>query len=255
MTAPTGLHHHHYADELLEDYLLDTLSAEETAWIRTHLETCPRCQAEVEPLLGAVQALPFSAPEPDISISDDLWDRIERSISTSPAETGSSGTAGPDSSLSNVRFLPPAQNAFQAWLMVAALMLVSLVSGVVLAGVLPQIGNDKPASQEIAVQFTGTDVTATGVLHYLPDQQVFVLKVDGLTPPPEGFVHQAWLIGDDGPVPAGLMDTERGEVAAVAVIDQYQTFAITTEPGPLGNEAPTTEPILVAPLNKTGNAS
>jgi hypothetical protein len=51
------------------------------------------------------------------------------------------------------------------------------------------------------------------------------------------------------------MDTERGEVAAVAAIDQYQTFAITTEPGPLGNEAPTTEPILVAPLAKTDNAS
>jgi hypothetical protein len=138
---------------------------------------------------------------------------------------------------------------------VAALMLVSLVSGVVLAQALPQLGNDEPASQEIALQFTGTDVTATGVLRYLPDQHVFVLQVDGLTPPPEGFVHQAWLIGEAGPVPAGLMDTERGEVAAVGVIDQYQTFAITTEPGPLGNEAPTTDPILVASLNPADRAS
>lgn len=255
MTSPTGLHHHHYADELLEDYLLGTLSAEETAWMRAHLETCPRCQTEVELLLGAVQALPFGAPEPGVSISDDLWDRIEHSLSISPGETGSSGTAGPDSSPSKIRSLPLARNGPQSWLMVAALMLVSLVSGVVLAQAVPPAEKGTPEDQQIAVQFTGADVTATGVLHYLADQQVFVLQVDGLTPPPEGFVHQAWLIGEEGPVPAGLMDTERGEVAAVAAIDQYQTFAITTEPVPLGNEAPTTDPILVAPLNKTDNTS
>lgn len=255
MTSPTGLHPDHYADELLEDYLLGTLSGEATAWMHTHLETCPRCQAEVEPLLGAVQALPFSAPEPQVPVSDDLWDRIERSISTSPGGTGSAGPTAPASPPSNLRSFPVNQWAPRAWLMVAALMLLSLVSGAVLARALPQLGNDEPASQEFAIQFTGEDVTATGVLRYLPEQQVFVLQVDGLTPPPEGFVHQAWLIGDEGPVPAGLMDTERGEVAAVAAIDQYQTFAITTEPGPLGNEAPTTEPILVAPLAKTDNAS
>lgn len=254
MTSPTGLHHHHYADELLEDYILGTLSAEETAWMRAHVETCSRCQAELESLSGAVHALPFSAPEPDVPISEDLWDRIERSISTSPGATGYPGAAAPEAGPSNIRSLPQARNRPRVWLMVAALMLVSLVSGVVLARALPQIGEEEPASQEIAVQFTGEDVTATGVLRYLPDQHVFVLQVDGLTPPPEGFVHQAWLIGDEGPVPAGLMDTERGEVATVGVIDQYQTFAITTEPGPLGNDAPTTDPVLIVPLETTENA-
>lgn len=249
MTSPTGLHHHPYADELLEDYLLGTLSAEETAWMQAHVESCPRCQAEVEASLGAVQALPFSAPEPDVPISDDLWVRIERSISTSPGGTGSSGMAGSDAAPSNVRFLPLARATAGLWLTVAALMLVSIVSGVVLAAVLPQIGTDDEGAQRIAAEFTDPSVDASGELLYLPEEHVFVLDLSGMPELPEGQVYQAWFIEGDVPTSAGVMNAGTDVFATAGDRDNLQMFCITVEPGPLGSEAPTTDPILVAPLD------
>lgn len=267
MTSQHNPRRRHYAEELLEDYALGTLSAEDMAWMREHIESCPSCQQELAPLLAAVQALPFALPDPRVPMSDDLWDRIEQSISHSgtgaAAPTPAAPTpaaaaapvqqdAPPDRTPANVRSLPPPPTRMmpRQWLTIAALMVLSLIGGTLLGQALPQFNTDDGVEgQQIAVEFTDPSITATGVLRYLPDQQVFVLEVDGLAPPPEGFVHQAWLIDEAGPIPAGVMDPERGEVASVGTPGQYQAFAITLEPGPLGNEAPTTEPILVASLD------
>ena len=72
--------------------------------------------------------------------------------------------------------------------------------------------------------------------------------------PPQGHVYQAWLIDAAGPVPVGVMNPDQGEFASAADRSQFQTFAITVEPGPLGNDAPTTDPILVAHLDDTGGS-
>jgi anti-sigma factor RsiW len=255
MTSPTGLHHHHYADELLEDYILGTLSAEETAWMRAHVETCSRCQAELESLRGTVHALPFSAPEPDVPISDDLWDRIERSISTSPGATGYPGTAAPEAGPSNIRSLPQARNTPRLWLMVAALMLVSLVSGVVLARALPQMGEDDAGVQRIAAEFTDPSVDASGELLYLPEEHVFVLDVTGMPELPEGYVYQAWLTDGDVPTSVGLLNAGTEVFATAGDRDNLQMFCVTVEPGPLGNEAPTTDPVLIVPLETAENTT
>ena len=79
MTAPINTHHNH-ADDLLDGYLMDTLSPEDAAWMEEHVRECPQCAEEIAPLMAAVQALPFSAPEPDVPMSADLWDRIERYV-------------------------------------------------------------------------------------------------------------------------------------------------------------------------------
>lgn len=248
MTAQHDLRHHHTA-ELLEDYALGTLSADIAAWAKEHLDACPACQQALASLVGALQCLPFALPEPRVPpMSDDLWDRIEQSISR--PESGSPvREATPVPPPANIRSLQPRRMRSPQWLGIAALMVLSLIGGTLLGQVLPRFGEEQVESQQIAIQFTDPSITATGELRYLPDQQVFVLEVDGLTPPPEGFVHQAWLIDDAGPIPAGLMDTDRGEVATVGTPDRYQAFAITLEPGPLGNEAPTSDPILVASLD------
>jgi hypothetical protein len=135
--------------------------------------------------------------------------------------------------------------------MVAALMVLSLVTGAVIGQVLPRIGDDGPESQQIEIQFTDPNITATGALRYLPEEQVFVLEVTGMPEPPAGFVYQAWLIDGNAPIPVGVMNTESGELASAGNRDQFQTFAITVEAGPLGSAAPTSEPILVAALHET----
>lgn len=251
-------HYHYYAEELLEDYALGTLSAENTEWVRQHLESCTSCQHTLAPMMAVTQALAFATPDPDVPMSDDLWGRIEHAISQPGTRA-----AAPDTSPSNIHPLPlplplsppPPRIRPRQWLTVAALMVLSLIGGTLLGQVLPQFSNeDEITGQQIAIEFTDPNIAASGVLRYLPDQQVFVLEVDGLAPPPEGFVHQAWLIDEAGPIPAGLMDPERGEVASVGDRDGFQTFAITIEPGPLGNAAPTTEPILVAQLHEANGS-
>jgi anti-sigma-K factor RskA len=255
VSTPSASHHNHHADELLEDYLLGTLPAEDAAWMQAHVETCPQCQAEIAPLLAAVQALPYAAPPPEVPASEDLWDRIERTISNSPTASEPSAAASTipvtERPASNVRTLSPARTMPNRWLAIAALMILSLMTGAVIGQLLPQVGDDEPEAQQIEIQFTDPGITATGSLQYLPEEQVFVLELTGMPAPPEGYVYQAWLIDGNAPIPVGVMNTESGEFASAGDRDQFQTFAITVEQGPLGNPAPTSEPVLVAALHET----
>lgn len=257
MTAPTGTHHdHNRAEDLLEDYLLGNLTAEDAAWMEAHVRQCPQCQEEIAPLLSAVQALPFGAPQPAVAMSNDLWDRIERSLATPgkpapepdfiPLPTGIPAPTG-----------APGLRRWTAreWVAIAAVALISLLGGTLLGQALPQfLGEDAAGEQTIAIEFTDPDITASGELRYLPDEQVFVLEVTGLPELPEGYVYQAWLIDGSGPVPVGVMGAGTEEMAATGSREAYQTFAITVEQGPLGNPAPTSDPIMVASLQDPDTA-
>jgi anti-sigma-K factor RskA len=252
MTASTDTHHNHnHADDLLDGYLLGTLSPADAAWMENHVRECPQCREEIAPLMAAVQALPFSAPEPDVPMSADLWDRIERSVSTPAPSTASLPTpAAPPTPITSA---PSRRWGAREWLSIAAVALISLLGGTALGQALPQIlGDDGEQDQQvIAIQFTDPGITASGELRYLPDEQVFVLELTGMPELPEGQVYQAWLIDDSAPVPVGVMDPASGEIATAGDRDAYQTFAITVEQGPLGNPAPTSDPIMVAALQDT----
>ena len=247
MTAPMNTHHNH-ADDLLDAYLLDTLSPEDAAWMAAHVRECPRCQEEIAPLMAALQALPFSAPEPDVLMSADLWARIEQSVSNPAATPLPAPTP-----ITAAATSPSRRWGAREWLAIAAVALVSLLGGTALGQALPQlVGEDEEQDQQvIAIQFTDPGITASGELRYLPDEQVFVLEVTGMPELPEGQVYQAWLIDDSAPVPVGVMDPATGEIATSGDRDAYQTFAITVEQGPLGNPAPTSDPIMVASLQDT----
>ena len=246
MTISTDLHHDHArADELLEAYLLGTLPAADAAWMQVHIARCARCQAELGELLPAAQALPLAAPEPPVTLSDTVWYRIEQAIL---ADNAAGQTRAP--APVPLRREEPARGlSGRQWLLVAALMLLSLIGGTVLGQVLPRIG-EEDEGREIAIQITDPSISATGELRYLPDEQVFILNVKGMPEPPPGHVYQAWLISDGTPVPAGVMNPALGEFASAGSPDAFQTFAVTIEPGPLGNDAPTTEPVLVAQLDE-----
>lgn len=263
MTAPTNTHQnnhhntdHERADAMLDGYLMGTLSPEDAAWMEAHVRECPRCQEEIAPLMAAVQALPFGVPEPDVPMPGDLWDRIERSVL---APASSPMREEPDFIPLSSQPLPRQADAdtrrwtAREWLAIAAVALVSLLGGTLLGQALPQFfgGDDAEQGQVIAVQFTDPEVTASGQLRYLPDEQVFVLEITGLPELPEGQVYQAWLIDGSAPVPVGVVDSATGELASAGNRDAYQTFALTVEQGPLGNPAPTSDPIMVASLQDT----
>jgi anti-sigma-K factor RskA len=78
---------------------------------------------------------------------------------------------------------------------------------------------------------------------YLRDQQKAVVSIEGLPDLQPGQVYQIWLIQDGGaPKPETVFLTST--TAVQANFEQFQTLAITVEPGPRGSLAPTS-PVLV----------
>ena len=254
MTSHQNLRRHHYAEDMLEDYALGTLYAEEAAWMEEHLASCTACQHALVPVMAAVQSLSFAPPDPPVPMSDDLWDRIERSLAQADTFTPRQD-AGAEPPQSNIRPFHPRKLMTHQWMTIAALMVVSLLGGTLLGQVLPRFGDEAIEGQQIAIEFTDPDITATGQLRYLPDAQVFVLEVSGMPELPEGYVYQAWLIDEEASVPAGVMRAETGEIAAVGDPVQFEMFCITVEEGPLGNPAPTSDPILIASLEPNNDES
>jgi anti-sigma-K factor RskA len=106
-----------------------------------------------------------------------------------------------------------------------------------------------PVVETIALVPAGVAPDARGEVTYLPQDDLFILDVRDLPPLEPDQVYEVWLIGEDGaPAPAGVFDQPTDQHAIVADRDQYETLAITAEPGPLGTEAPTGEIVATASL-------
>ncbi len=105
-----------------------------------------------------------------------------------------------------------------------------------------------PTPEVIALATTDAAPGASGEVLYTPQDQLLMLNVSDLPPLPEGHVYEVWLIGEGAPVPAGTFNQSTARHAIVAEPGAFQTLAITIEPGPLGTEAPTSDPIATASL-------
>jgi hypothetical protein len=105
-----------------------------------------------------------------------------------------------------------------------------------------------PIAETIALAPTDAAPDASGEVTYLPQDKLLMLDVRDLPPLEPDQVYEVWLIGAEGPVPAGTFDQPTDQHAVVADRDLYDTLAITAEPGPLGTEAPTGEIVATAPL-------
>jgi len=106
-----------------------------------------------------------------------------------------------------------------------------------------------PVTETIALAPTDAAPEARGEVTYLPDDRLLLLDVRDLPPLEPDQVYEVWLIGEDGvPAPAGVFDQPTDQHAVVADRSQYETLAITAEPGPLGTEAPTGEILATASL-------
>ncbi|HYJ12362.1 MAG TPA: anti-sigma factor [Thermomicrobiales bacterium] len=282
MNVMPDIRSHDHADMLLDDYVMGTLPANQLDWLEEHIPTCAICQVEIPLLMEAAFALPFAADEPPVAMSDDLWDRIEQSIRndlredspaprTLKAPNRESATFDPTSTwperANHQPFVPldlersdtggtgkqsskvTSMSAYK-WFALAAAAVLILGLGAVLAKNLWWPDDSATPPQTIAMvdadgEPIGSDVAT---LEYLPDEGKLVLEMDEMPVAPDGQIYQAWLIAGDVPVPIGTVDPVAGEFQHDVDVDEYDAFAITVEPGPSGSESPTSDPIVVAPL-------
>lgn len=235
---------HDYYQELLGAYALGALPADERATLDEHLASCPACRQELRSLLAAARTLALSVDERAPSPS--LRERI-RSAALEERERAAP-IAG--------RELPPRASRIAMlrerrqlipWLAAAVFLLFSVAMLVWNLQLRQEI-------ESIALQPAAAP-QAHGQVVYLRDWNIMLITVEDLPPLQPGQVYQVWLIEGDRPLSAGVFDQPDGRFAVAADITDYSAIAITIEQGPLGNPAPTSEPIVIAELPRQTGAS
>jgi anti-sigma-K factor RskA len=242
---------------LLGAYALGAVDAREAAQMRAFLEHDREAEAELAELLAAVSVLPELA-EP-IAPPAGLRDRIAAAaLADLPARPLSIAQLAPPAPeplrpksaepANVVRPEPAFWKRASVWATAAAaLLIVSL--GLLYWNM--QLRNEistTPQVETLALATTDMAPDAHGDVKYMPQEGVLKLDVRNLPPLPEGYVYEVWLIGDGGPVPAGVFADASAQHAIAADRSQFNTLAITMEPGPMGTEAPTSEVYATASL-------
>ncbi|MDF2760542.1 MAG: hypothetical protein K0S99_3177 [Thermomicrobiales bacterium] len=243
--------------DLLGAFALGAVDAEEAATVRAHLATCEECQAEIAELWLAVDSLPdmIEPMEPPPA----LRDRIATAIAAEAASPLPAPSASPaPEPMPAIAPAPPATEPIRKpasfwsratpWAAAAAILLL-LSAGLLVWNLrLREQIATAPVAETIALAPTDVAPEARGEVTYLPQDDLFMLEVRDLPPLEPDQVYEVWLIGADGPEPAGIFDQPTDQHAIVADRDRYETLAITAEPGPLGTEAPTGEIVATASL-------
>lgn len=237
--------------DLLGAYALGAVDASEAAAVREHLATCAECQAEMAELWAAVDTLP-ALVEP-MEPPPALRGRIAAAIAQEMAPSAPPPVAPvPPAAIPRApEPIRPARwwTSLSPWAAAAAILLL-LSAGLLVWNLrLREQLATTPVPETIALAPTDEAPDASGEVTYLPQSQIFFLDVRDLPPLAADQVYEVWLIGGDGvPAPAGVFDQPTDQHAIVADRDQFDTLAITAEPGPLGTEAPTGEIVATAPL-------
>jgi anti-sigma-K factor RskA len=245
--------------DLLGAFALGAVDADEAAAVREHLATCAECQVEIAGLWAAVDSLPGLVEPMDPPPA--LRDRIAAAIMAEPASAPATPGSAPAAPMSIPAIAPvettsgtirkPASFWSRATPWAAAAAILLLLSAGLLVWNLrlqEQVRQAVPVAETIALAPTDIAPEASGEVTYHADQDLFIVDVRDLPALESGQVYEVWLIGDDGPEPAGVFDRPTDQHAIVADRGQYETLAITVEPGPMGTEAPTGEVVASAPL-------
>jgi anti-sigma-K factor RskA len=252
---------HAAARDLLGAFALGAVDAEEVATVRRHLTTCAECQAEIAGLWTMVDGLRESVEplDPPPALRDRIAAAVMAEAASSPPGHAAASAPAKLTSMPTmapvVRVSEPIRKPASFWSRAtpwaaAAAILLLLSAGLLVWNLqLREQVVDAPATEMIALAPTDAAPDASGTVTYLADDDLFLVDVRNLPPLEPNQVYEVWLIGADGiPAPAGVFAHSTDQHAVVADRSQYETLAITAEPGPLGTEAPTGEIVATASL-------
>jgi anti-sigma-K factor RskA len=216
-------------------YVLGAMPARERDDFESHLATCPECQAEVDELRPAAEALPMASPPmvPPAALKDRIMAEVER-------EAALLAQAGPAAD----RPVPDRRRRFRfslgGWQLApvaAALLIVGALAGFALRG--GDSTQTFSAGPNAHVQVKG-------------DQMTFVAQ--NMDAPPEGRVYEMWVVpkGESAPKPTNVLFVPRGDGSAEAAIpgsaSDVGKVLVSDEP-PGGSETPTGDVVAQANLS------
>ena len=221
-------------DEQLAAYAANGLEEAEICAVANHLAECRRHDVELTAMRADFERLAASVQpvEPPSRLRDSLLTAFDEAVAAPQPAPIRAASTRPKSIFSTSGF---------AYAIAAAML--ALAVGVGAWG----LSRDDGSEDVIVAQSSSGD--ASMQVTYVPDQKVAVMEVD-LPPLPAGRVYQAWRIDGGTPVSLGLVETNTGSVAMVGDLEGASAVALSVEPAG-GSPAPTTNPILIATLDRS----
>ncbi len=229
------------ADELAGAWGLGALDRTEADEVASHLASCDRPHEELHAAAGAGSVLE-AALEP-IQPSAGLRDRVMDSIGAAPIAPQPA----------------PAPWYRREWVpRVAALAAAAAIVGLAVWNVQlrGELGDREAELRQVASALSsgGPAITVSGPAGngLLVTSQDGPILVAGVPPPEPGHLYEMWLIDEAGlPVAVGTFTLADDDELVIAQLERattgFVTFAVTVEQERV--EAPTTDPVLVAPLS------
>ena len=238
-------------DEMLPAYAVDALDDADRARVEAHLATCDRHDDVAA--WGDV-ALRLADLAPAMTPPAALRDRI-LAIPSAPAEPASPGDVAPapvEVPLTRAEEAPAAQVPSPApipprlsrlpYALAAVFAAIAVFFGAWTAVLLA--GGDEEGAPALAASASAGGIDARA--SFIADEQVVVVRFDGLDPLPAGSAYQLWAIAPGAdPASAGILAIEDGHALASVEggFGVGWTFAVTVEPEG-GSPVPTTDPLV-----------
>lgn len=217
--------------DLVAPYALDALDQDERDKFEDHLEECASCRAELTSLTESAADLAESvAVTPPARLKTAVLDAIS------------------DETNATVLSLRPKRGA--GWLAAA----VAAAVAIVFIGLWATTNSRLEGANQIAAVYEATDtvivdvVTANGPARfaYSVRLETGVFSGGELSDLSQADVYQLWLIGAEGPMPAGTLASGEPDVLIEGIVPGL-TLAMTVERAP-GVDAPTTQPLFATDL-------
>lgn len=225
-------------------YAIDALDPTERRDFERHLAVCQACRDEVRELRATAALLGSAVAEnPPADLKSAVMAEIDRTRQLGPM------------------VVPVDELGWRGFLQrlavpVAAVLIMAVVGlGLLVRDLYSRIDQVERGSSEIVAVLASPDARfvevrdpqgVAGRLVYSPSTGRAVLLAHGLGPVPEDRTYQLWVIGEQGPTPAGIF-RPTGEVAAALVhgdVRAGHAIGVTIEPAG-GSPQPTGDVLLL----------
>jgi anti-sigma-K factor RskA len=222
-----GDEHGRWEDEVAS-YALGVLTPSEARALEDHMRDCDRCRAQLEWLAPAVAALPVSVPQ--LEPPRRLRRRVMAAARASPERAAAS-------------------DRWRTWLVpaaAAAVVAIALAISITSLG-----GGDGDQATTVSAEVLSSRASgAAGRLITVGGDAT--LEVEHMPPLTTAEVYEAWLQRGDRIEPSTtfIVDRDGSGAAAIPNVGDAERVMVTREPRG-GSEAPTTEPLLQAPLSES----
>ena len=208
----------------LTSYLLGELTGRNLAGYELHLQGCADCQSEMRDLAPLLAGL---ADDVAVAPPAELRERVLADIATTPQVT-------------------PLRRPRRTWMLAAAAALaVVLAAGSFLIQRDP-VSDIVAAPDAVVIQLAATDAyvdVASMEAVYRESDGSLALIAESLETLDSGRTYQAWLIGSDGPISAGVfLPDENGNARLVldVAFEPGSLIGVTVEPDG-GSPQPTSD--------------